>query len=144
MSRVINPNTPGKERNQCRRTIAELLRRMSQKREFDADAKDMAAAIVYMLRQIDDTVEQTTAAWEKRGYWMKADRFQRKWEWARESAANLDDVMRNEAWDLLPGILAELFPRFADVQVKKMTRSPSHWQGAFQELMQEPPAPPPW
>lgn len=144
MSRVINPNTPGKERNHCRRTIAELLRRMSQKPEVDADAKDMAAAIVYMLRQIHETVEQTTVAWEKRGYWMKADRFQREWEWARESAANLDDVMRNEAWDLLPGMLAELFPRFADVQVKKMTRSPSQWRGAFRELMQEPPAPPPW
>lgn len=144
MSRVINPNTPGKERNQCRRTIAELLRRMSRKAEIDAEARDMAAAIVYRLRRIDDTVDETTAAWEKRGYWMKADRFRRKWEWARESAANLDDVLRNEAWDLLPGLLAELFPRFADVQVKKMTRPPAHWQGAFQELMKEPPSPPPW
>ena len=144
MSRVINPNTPGKERNQCRRTIAELLRRISQKREIDADARDMAAAIVYMLREIDDTVDQTTSAWEKRGYWMKADRFRREWEWARESAANLDDVLRHEAWDLLPGLLTDLFPHFADVQVKKMTRPSSHWQGAFQELMQEPPAAPPW
>jgi hypothetical protein len=144
MSRVINPDSPNKTRNQCRRTIAELLRRMSQKGAIDAEARDMAAAIVYMLREIDDSVEQTVTAWEKRGYWMKAERFLRQWEWAREAAANLDDVLRNEAWDLLPGLLADLFPRFSDVQVKRLTRPPSAWKGAYEQLMDEPPAPSPW
>lgn len=144
MSRVINPDSPNKIRNQCRRTIAELLRRMSQKGAIDAEARDMAAAIVYMLREIDDSVEQTVTAWEKRGYWMKAERFLRQWEWAREAAANLDDVLRNEAWDLLPGLLADLFPRFSDVQVKRLTRPPSAWKGAYEQLMNEPPAASPW
>lgn len=144
MSRVINTNSPTKVRNQSRRTIAELLRQLSQKPEIDTEARDMAAAIVYMLNDINSSVEQTVTAWEKRGYWMKAERFLRDWEWARESAANFDDVLRNEAWELLPRLLAELFPQFTDIQVKKMTRSASEWKGAYKRLMNEPAPESPW
>lgn len=144
MSRVINTNSPTKIRNQCRRSIAEILRRLSQKKQMDTETRDMAAAIVFMLHDINASVEQTISAWEKRGYWMKAERFLREWEWAREAAANLDDVLRNEAWDLLPGLLAELFPQFADIQVKKMTRSSSEWRGAYKRLISEPAPPTPW
>ena len=144
MSRVINTNSPTKVRNQSRRAIAELLRRLSQKPEMDAEARDMAAAIVFMLNDINSSVEQTVSAWEKRGYWMKAERFLRDWEWSREAASNFDDVIRNEAWDLLPGLLAELFPQFTDVQIKKMTRPASDWKGAYQRLMDESAPPTPW
>lgn len=144
MSRVINTNSPGKIRNHCRRTIAEILRRLSRKSNIDAETKDMAAAIVYLLREIDRSVRQTIEAWEKRDYWMKAERFQREWEWAREAAANFEDVIRNDAWDLLPELLANLSGHIADVDVKKMTRKPSVWRGAHQKLLDEPPAPLPW
>ncbi len=144
MSRVINTNNPTKLRNQSRRTIAELLRQISQKPEIDIEARDMAAAIVFMLNDINMSVEQTVSAWEKRGYWMKAERFLREWEWAREAAANFDDVLRNEAWDLLPRLLADLFPQFTDIQVKKMTRPTSNWKGAYERLMAEPAPSTPW
>lgn len=135
MSRVINTNNPTKVRNQHRRTIAEILRRLSQKPDVDAESKDMAAMIVYLLREVYDGVNQSAQAWEKRGYWLKADRFLREWEWSRDMADNLEDVMRHQAWDLLPRLLAELFPYFADIQVKTMTRSAATWRGAYQRLV---------
>ena len=139
MSRVINVDSPTKRRNRNRRTIAELLRRLSQKASFDDDAKDMAATIVFALQEIADGVNQSAAAWEKRDYWLKAERFLRQWEWCAESAANIDDVLRHEAWDLLPELLADLFPRFADIQLKTMTRKPDVWRGAYARLLSEPP-----
>lgn len=144
MSRVINIDNPAKKRNANRRTIAELLRRLSQKASMDEDAKDMAATIVFALREIHEGVEQTVAAWEKRDYWMKAERFMRDWDWTGEMAANMEDVLRNEAWDLLPGLLAELFPRFADIQIKTMTRKADTWRGAYERLLSQPPAEMPW
>lgn len=139
MSRVININSPTKIRNQHRRTIAELLRHLSQKPQVDAEAKDMAASLVYLLREINEGVEQTVLAWEKRGYWMKAERFVRQWEWTAELAANIEDVIRNAAWELLPELLADLFGRFADIKIKTMTRKPTAWQGAYQKLLADPP-----
>ena len=139
MSRVINSESPTKIRNQHRRTVAEILRRLGQKQQFDEDAKDMAAMLVYIMRELWAGVESSAAAWEKRDYWMKAERFMRDWEWTMETAVNIEDVLRHEAFDLLPEMLMDLFPRFADVQVKKMTRSPSVWRGAYARLMAEEP-----
>ena len=144
MSRVINIDNPTKRRNHNRRTIAELLRRLSQKSTIDDEAKDITAAIVLSLQDIWAGVEQTALAWEKRDYWMKAERFVRQWEWANAAAANIEDVVRNNAWDLLPELLADLFPRFADIQVKVMTRKPDSWEGAYKKLMAQPPSQLPW
>ena len=144
MSRVINLNNPNKIRNQNRRTIAEILRRLMTKATLDAEARDMAAQVVICLQEINAANEQTISAWEKRGYWMKAERFLRDWEWSREMAYNLDDVIRHEAWDLLPELLLELGPHFADISIKSMTRKPDTWKAAHKFLMKEPPVPAPW
>ncbi|PID85751.1 MAG: hypothetical protein CSB13_06455 [Chloroflexi bacterium] len=144
MSRIVNVNDPTKIRNQNRRSIAEILRRLSQKASIDAEAKDMTATLVYLLREIDEGVEKSAAAWEKRDYWLKAERFLREWEWAKETAVNVEDVIRHDAWDLLPELLAGLFPRFADIQLKKMTRKAALWQGNYNRLLAEEPGELPW
>ncbi len=144
MSRIIHTESPTKIRNQNRRSIAEILRRLSEKSQLDEEAKDMAAILVYLLREIAAGVEQSATAWEKRGYWMKAERFLREWDWVKEAAANIEDVLRHDALDLLPELLADLFPRFADIQLKTMTRKAEMWRGAYGQLMAEPPSDLPW
>ncbi len=144
MSRIIHTENPTKIRNYNRRTIAEILRRLSQKTAVDDETRDMAAMLVFLLREIDAGVEQTAVAWEKRGYWMKAERFIRDWDWLKEAAANIEDVLRHDALDLLPELLADLFPRFADIQLKSMLRKPELWRGAYARLMAQPPGPQPW
>ena len=137
MSRVINPNAPGKTRNQHMRTLAELLRRLASKPSADEEAKDMAAAMVFLLRDIDDGIDVSALAWEKRDYWLKADRFRIEWEWAGQAAADIEDLIRNEAWDLLPRLMMDLFPRFASIRIKRLTREPELWRGACDQLMTE-------
>lgn len=144
MSRIINVNDPTKIRNNNRRSIAEILRHLSKKAAIDDEAKDMAATLVYLLREIYEGVEQSARAWEKRDYWMKAERFLRDWQWTKETAVNIEDVIRNDAWDLLPELLAELFPRFADIKIKTMTRKADLWRGNYQRLMAEEPSEFPW
>ncbi len=79
MGRVINTDSTGKRRNQHMRTAAEILRRLSQKNGIDAEVKDMVATLVFCFREIDEGIEQSTIAWEKRDYWMKAEDFRRRW-----------------------------------------------------------------
>jgi hypothetical protein len=139
MSRIININNPSKVRNQNQRTIAEILRRIGAKPTIDDETKDMAATIVFLLREIFAGVETSVQAWEKKGYWMKADRYLRDWEWTAEVAANLEDVIRHKAWDLLPRVLADLMPFVSEVQIKTMTRPISTWQGNYKRLLANPP-----
>ncbi len=144
MSRIINLNNPGKIRSYNQRTIAEVLRLLAAKSAVDDETKDMTALLVYALREIYASVEKSVNAWEKRGYWMKADRFLQEWEWSNELAINMEDVIRNDAWDLLPQLLGELIPRMANIQVKNMTRSSKTWQGAYLRLIAEPPSEVSW
>jgi hypothetical protein len=135
MSRVVNTNNPGNIRNQMMRTSAELLRHLSQKAALDDEAKDMAALLVYCLREIDDGIEGSALAWEKRDYWIKAEQLRQRWMWTGKAIASLETMIRTEAWETLPGIMADLFGYFADIKITKFTRSSSVWEGAYQRLV---------
>jgi len=137
LSRLINSNSPSKIRNQNIRTIAELLRLLSQQKAIGPETKDMAATIVYALKGIDESVLTTVSAWEKRDYWTKADRFLREWAWAGMKAAELETIIVKNQWNRLPEIMAGLYPHFLEVNIKKQTRSPSQWRGAYQKLLKD-------
>ncbi|MEP7293422.1 MAG: hypothetical protein ABI835_16680, partial [Chloroflexota bacterium] len=77
---VINTDSTGKHRNQAMRTGAELLRHLSQKPQIDDEVKDLVSAMIYALREIDEGIDSSAAAWEKRDYWMKADELRVRWE----------------------------------------------------------------
>ncbi|MEL6525583.1 MAG: hypothetical protein AAFQ07_07730 [Chloroflexota bacterium] len=138
MGRVINNNTPGKKRSHMMRTIAEILRRLGQKGgTVDDDVRDMTAMIVFCLREIDESIIETIKAWEKRGYWQKADRFQREWMWSGDYATNLERIVRDENWSSMPDVMMQLFPHFADIEINRLTRNPDDWQGAYERLLED-------
>ncbi len=139
MSRVINTDSTGKQRNQLMRTAAELLRRLSQKPDLDADAKDMVAMLVYCLREIDEGIESSAAAWEKRDYWMKAEEFRQKWSWPGQIADALQAMIFQDDWQQMPQFMIKLLPYFSDIKITKFTRSEALWHGAYSRLMQEKP-----
>jgi hypothetical protein len=135
MSRIIATDGPGKVRNQHRRTVAEAVRRLSQKTSLDQEAKDLAAIIVYSLLEIANTVDRTIEAWEKRDYYMKAERFREQWRWLEPATDDLSAAIYEGRWQELPGVLARLAPHFADIRVKKLTRNPRLWSGAYERFI---------
>ena len=137
MGRVVTIDGTGTERNRLRRTIAEALRLLGQKGEIDDEARDLTALIVFSLRHIAAGVETSAAAWEKRDYFMKADRFRSEWAWVDTSAARLDKILRQGRWNDLPAVLASLLPKFSDIKLTKMTRTPDLWAGCYRRLLQE-------
>ena len=139
MSRVVNTDSVGKARNQHMRTAAELMRRLSQKSDLDAEVKDMVASLVYCFREIEDGIEEAMVAWEKRNYWNKVEQFRQQWTWVGTASANLEQMLRADAWDQLPAQLASLFSHFSEITISKMTRSANAWEGAYERLMAERP-----
>ena len=135
MSRIIATESVGQQRNRLRRTIAEALRRLAIKPAFDQESLDLAALIVFSLRRLEEGVEQTATAWEKRDYWLKADRFRREWEWIDESAYALETALLLGRQDEVPDILVTLFPRFGDITIARYTRSAELWEGCYQRLL---------
>jgi hypothetical protein len=120
------------------RTLAEMLRRLAVKKQVDDETKDMAAAMVFILRDINAGVDTSAQAWEKRDYWLKADRFRRDWEWVQEAATEVENVVRSGNWEELPRFLMDLFPHFAAIRIKRFTRNPDLWDGAYAQLIERP------
>lgn len=139
MGRVINPDSGGKRRNQIMRTAAEILRRLSQKSDIDDDVRDMTALLVFLFREMDEGIEESAAAWEKRDYWIKADEFRQRWSWAGRSAEELQSIIFNDKWELLPPLMIKLLPYFNEIKITKFTRKESEWEGSFERLMSERP-----
>ena len=134
MSRIVSVDSTGTERQRLRRTIAEALHRLMAKSELDEEARDLAALIVLALREIDVGIDRSASAWEKRGYFVKADRLRRDWEWAPRAADRMANLISGGDWARLPVVLARIAPRFADIHVAKLTRSPRTWRGAYRKL----------
>ena len=134
MSRIIVTESVGQQRHKLRRTIAEALRRLATKPALDQESLDLAALIVFSLRRLEQGVEQTATAWEKRDYYLKADRFRREWEWLDKTTYALETALLLGPQDQVPEILATLFPRFNDITIGRYTRSPALWDGCYQRL----------
>ena len=134
MSRVINPNVPGKERNRLKRATALALRELMKESEVNEKTRDLVAFIVLALEGIDKTVEVTTTAWEKRDYWLKADRFRLDWEWAGRLGTELRNLALSEDWDHVPGVAVQIFNQVGDVKISKNHRMGKPWIGAWNEI----------
>ncbi len=138
MSRVVNLDSAGKRRNQCRRTIAEMLRRLGQKSLVDEEALDMVALIVLCLREIGEGIEQSATAWEQRGYWFKAEALRQRWNWTHKNAAQLECMLQEDAAENIPTAVAGLLPHFGDVRINRYVRGPQYWRGCLLRLNQLP------
>ena len=139
MSRVINPDSAGKQRTQLMRTTAEILRRLSQKSEIDAEVKDMVATLVFCFREIDEGIDVSATAWEKRDYWVKAEEFRQRWSWAGDMGDQLKAMIYGDSWQMMPQMLMKLLPRVADIRITKLMRKESEWKGNYERLMREKP-----
>jgi hypothetical protein len=140
MGRVINTDSTGKKRNQNMRTVAEILRRLSQKNTVDDEVRDMAAMLVFCFREVDEGIEQSAEVWEKRDYWMKAEEFRKRWSWAGAMADEIQAMIYKDDWSQLPQIVVKLLPRVSDIKITKLTRKESLWEGSYQRLIAEKPS----
>ena len=89
MSRVINPESAGKDRTRLTKAIVLAIRELAKQSEPTPASRDLAAFISLALSAIADGIDASVAAWEKRDYWVKADKFRMEWMWAGATAAKM-------------------------------------------------------
>ena len=106
---------------------------MSQQ-EPNTEAKDAAAFIVIALRKIYDTVEKSVVAWEKRGYWVKADKFRLEWEWTLGLSNKLEKQLIEENWIEVAGSCMQIAQKFYNVTVSPNHRMGQPWKGSWKKL----------
>lgn len=131
MSRVINPDSVGKERTRLSKSIVLCIRELAKQAKVTSETKDQAAFIALALQSISEGIDISVAAWEKRDYWVKADKFRMEWMWAGQLAAKMKEAVLTDDWAAIAMLMPQLAQRFQKIEVSDNHRLGTPWTGAY-------------
>lgn len=131
MSRVINPDSVGKERTRLTKGIVLCIRQLAKQAKVTPETKDQAAFIALALQAISDGIDVSVAAWEKRDYWVKADKFRMEWMWAGQLAAKMKEAVLGDDWATIAMLMPQIAQRFNKTEVSDNHRLGTPWTGAY-------------
>ncbi len=134
MSRVINPESAGKTRNRLVKAMVISIRELFSQPEINDASLDVAAFIALTLEAIAQTIEPTIEPWEKRGYWVKADRFRMEWSWAGKYSSQMRHAVIDEDWPRITEIAVKVGEQVSGVKVSERHRMGTPWVGAWEQL----------
>jgi hypothetical protein len=137
MSRVINPDSAGKERSHLTKSIVIALRALAKQTDVNNETRDLAAFIALALLRIDATIELSVQAWEKRGYWVKADKFRMEWMWTKPMGEKMQNAVLGEDWGTVAVISAQVGQKLAKIKVPERHRLGTPWVGAYSILKKQ-------
>jgi hypothetical protein len=131
LGRVINPDTAGKERVRLSKSIVLALRELSRQTEPNQETRDLAAYIALALASIIDTIELSVGAWEKRGYWVKADRYRMEWIWAEKLSQQMRSAVLADNWNDIALLAVTIAGKLASIRLSDRHRLGRPWIGAW-------------
>jgi hypothetical protein len=134
MSRVINPDSAGKERNRLTKAIVISIRELAKQNDPGNEARDLAAFIALALETIAEGIDVSVAAWEKRNYWVKADRFRMDWAWAGQMGEKMKTAVLEDDWAGVAMMSAQIAQKLHKVKVSEKHRMGKPWMGAWKKL----------
>lgn len=134
MTQIIKTSTPGKERAKLSKAIVITIREFMRQNKPDQKTKDMIAFVILALNQISIGIDQSVNAWEKRGYWVKADRYRLDWQWTGESAKQLENALLAENWEKIALLMLNIMGHFKDIKVSDKHRMGAPWKNAYKEF----------
>jgi hypothetical protein len=137
LSRIINPDSAGKERARLAKAVVLAIRELAKQEEPGTEARDLAAFIATALSIIAETIDVSVSAWEKRGYWVKADHFRMDWAWSEQVAAKMKVAVLSADWNAVAQAATT-----AGQKLNKITVPPGHrlgrpWVGAWEQLKKQ-------
>ena len=134
MSRVINSESAGKDRTRLTKTVVIASRELLKQKDPGELSRDLIACILMSLDGIYETVDASVEAWEKRGYWLKADRFRMDWQWTKLLADQMRPLVMSENYAELIPLIVQVLQALDTVKVSENHRLGTPWTGAWEEL----------
>jgi hypothetical protein len=135
MGRVINPDTGGKQRTYLTRCILHACQ-MPLANDLPIDEiRDRAAFIYFSLIAIDRSINITVTAWERRDFWVKADKFRLEWSWAEKFATRLKEDIESAYWTHINKLFQEIQSQLVGITLAPHNRLGSPWFGAWDQYI---------
>lgn len=135
MSRVINADSAGKQRARLSKAIVLALRELARQTDTGGETRDLAAFIAVALEAVSQGIDSSVAAWEKRGYWVKADKFRMEWAWAGPISEKMRAAISSDDWASVALLSAQVGQRLGKIQVAANHRLGKPWAGAYERMI---------
>lgn len=134
---VHNQENPSTTRTKLAKQVVVAFRNIVKQNSMNNDVKDSIAYISFLLKDIQRNVDSTACAWEKRDYWVKADKFRREWQWVDKTLAVIHLICEENQWDEFPSFIMIISNGLQNLKIKlsKKDQSTKNWQGAYNALV---------
>jgi hypothetical protein len=134
LSRVINPESAGKQRTQFIKATVLAGKELIRKTQVDDEFLDQAAFMIIALQAIYDTIDPSVQAWEKRGYWVKADQFRMQWAWTQKLSQEMSVFWQAQDWPSVAQTVVKVLQKLGDIKISAHHRMGKPWDGARLKL----------
>ena len=134
VGRIIKTASAGKDRLLLEKGIVIAIRELAKQPSTDQTTYDLVAYIAISLIAIGDTIDELVLAWEKRGYWVKADRYRMEWSWTTRMGEDLKKAVTNDDWGTVAQITAQVAQKMSKVNVSQRNRLGKPWVGSWERL----------
>jgi len=131
---LINPDSAGKDRTRLSKAIVLSIRELARQKDVTSETKDLAAFIALALQAIAAGIDASVIAWEKRDYWVKADRFRMDWMWTGQFAEKMKTAVLNDDWATIAMLMPQIAQKFSKIVVSENHRLGKPWVGAYLQL----------
>jgi hypothetical protein len=119
------------------KALSLTVKELRKYRDFNNKSRDLNAFAVMTLEAISDSVETTVKAWEKRDYWIKADKFRIEWGWVDACAAKLHSALITNNWSESIAVREVLSTKTAGIKISPRHRMGTPWLGAWDRIQEK-------
>ena len=134
MSRIITTEGGTKERTRLSKAVVKAIRMLAQQEKPDELSRDLAAFISIACDEMSKSVESSVVAWEKKDYWVKADRFRMEWAWSGRAAETMARAVLADDWGTVAATSGLIAQKLMKVQLAPGARIGEPWVGAYKKL----------
>lgn len=131
MSRVFRPQSAASERRKLLQYLKLAVIASKGQTLDEHECRDLAAFILQVLEDIAESVKTTVSAWEKRGYWVKADHFMAQWSWIGTSDRQTAGALERGEIQPQSLISQQLEDHLEDIKLPTRMRNQKPWKGAW-------------
>jgi len=135
LGHIIKLETAGKERLRLQKEIVIAIKELAKQTGVDQTTKDLVAYIAISLQAIGKTVDESVAAWEKRGYWIKAERYRIEWDWATKLGDDLHRNLLGGDWIKIVEIIGKVTQKMSKIKIPQRNRYGTPWVDSWDKLV---------
>jgi hypothetical protein len=138
VGRIVRTESGATRRQRILSAMAQALRAVAQRSDVsDGETREVLAFLALSLSELSESVEETAAAWERREYWLKADRFRLEWAPIQAVYGRLDLALRAGDLSQARSSGTDLARLLAEKRLRPLKSSSTPWRGAWDAWLQK-------